>query len=494
MYTRRLENIPVAEIDILRDSRQRRELPTDHIENLAQSFRTRGLLSPIIVKRGSKTKNFSFTLCAGECRLTAWKKNEGFSTAFKSWSTIPAFIVPANTSRREMEEIELVENIHRRNLHWLDEGLGILSLYELHLKAAPAWTFDDMAALVGLSKATISRQMRVARAYLSDKFSDDFKEQICESNGIISAINLLERKENREKQSILDGLFAGNEAEEKVPEETFPDEAQELSELSEDVPVPRELPPILPNSHTIRHWDFHTFAKTFSGTPFNFLHLDFPYGTNLFDSPGMSTAADFKANTYADSEDVYWDLLRSLANQQKTLLKTSAHIMFWFSQNFRAETEQFFLDNFAGCRIEPFLMVWHKSDNVGIVPDSQRYGRRNYETAMLITLGDRKIVSPKALCFAAPGKWNEKSHRSEKPLAVLAHFMSMFVDHTSNVADFTCGSGTSIQAAELLGASSSLGLELSPENYGRALENQTLFRIHQEREKNKPSILEGLEI
>jgi site-specific DNA-methyltransferase (adenine-specific) len=86
---------------------------------------------------------------------------------------------------------------------------------------------------------------------------------------------------------------------------------------------------------------------------------------------------------------------------------------------------------------------------------------------MLITLGDRLIVNPRALSFSFP--WSDKIHRSQKPLPVVSHFLSMFVDKHSRVLDPTCGSGTSIIAAKQLGAKAILGLEAHKETYNRAV-------------------------
>lgn len=103
------------------------------------------------------------------------------------------------------------------------------------------------------------------------------------------------------------------------------------------------------------------------------------------------------------------------------------------------------------------------------MPDPQRYGRRTYETAFLLTFGDRKIVKGADLSFSFSRINTE--HRSQKPVEVLAHFFSMFVDETSRVLDPTCGSGTSLITAKRLGAAKVLGLERDPETYVNAVKH-----------------------
>jgi DNA modification methylase len=140
--------------------------------------------------------------------------------------------------------------------------------------------------------------------------------------------------------------------------------------------------------------------------------------------------------------------------------------MFWFSQNLRRETEDFFTA--LGGFVQPYLMIWHCGANDGIVPDAQRYGRRTYETAMLITFGDRKIVVPRALSVEASRESTTRIHRSQKPLRVLSHFFEMFVDDSTIMLDPTAGSATSLIAAKDAKAKRIVGLEIDPEAYKAA--------------------------
>ena len=108
-------------------------------------------------------------------------------------------------------------------------------------------------------------------------------------------------------------------------------------------------------------------------------------------------------------------------------------------------------------------MVWHKSDNRGILPDPERGPRRTYETAFFISRGDRKIVSPVANSYASPTAGSERTHLSQKPEPVLRHFFRLFVDENSEVLDPTAGSGTALVAAEDLGARRVVGWDIERE-------------------------------
>jgi len=487
------DTVPIDAIQIHREARQRRELPEDHIAELAASISERDLLVPIIVKSDAETPG-QFTLAAGECRLTAWRRNRESNAprppSLGSWEEIPCAIIPANTTPEELEEIEFVENRQRRQLSWQDECRGILRIHKLHTARNQRWGVIDTAARLSVAHSTVSRMLRIAEAISGP--NEELATLLNASNGWRGAAQVLERYENRRRESLLDAITDEPRAEPVtnprifgIPQEairqkpTPPTETDRVASAAAeeaiapaDASLPSEPPPPI-SPFQIFCQDFIEIAPYYSGEKINFLHADFPYGINLFSGPGMNTAADNLANPYDDSPEIYWELLDALARNQETLLSSSCHIMFWFSPSLREETVKFFRTAFPAARIHDFEMIWHKSDNAGLIPDPQRYGRRTYESALLITLGDRKIVAPKALSFAHPGKWSTKVHRSEKPLEVLRHFFSMFVDSSSVVADFTCGSGTSIRAAEALGAKSALGLEIDEE---RATLAQRLLR------------------
>jgi DNA modification methylase len=144
----------------------------------------------------------------------------------------------------------------------------------------------------------------------------------------------------------------------------------------------------------------------------------------------------------------------------------SAHLMFWFSMDYYHETKVR-LES-MGWVVNPFPLIWHKSDNSGILPDPKRGPRRIYETAFLCSRGDRFIIQAVANTFSAP---NLKSiHMSEKNRDMLAHFFRMFVDGSTIMLDPTAGSGNAVVVAEKMGAPHRVGLERDEEFFSRAVE------------------------
>src|SRR5690606_37631741 len=131
---------------------------------------------------------------------------------------------------------------------------------------------------------------------------------------------------------------------------------------------------------------FHEWQESYNGPKFNLIHCDFPYGINVADAPRMSsTIKDY----YEDSPDVYWSLVARLARAMDNVVAESAHLMFWHSMKFYRDTV-FELER-MGWKVNPFPLIWHKSDGAGIAPDPQRGPRQTYEAAIFASRGDRKI-------------------------------------------------------------------------------------------------------
>jgi DNA modification methylase len=80
----------------------------------------------------------------------------------------------------------------------------------------------------------------------------------------------------------------------------------------------------------------------------------------------------------------------------------------------------------------------------------------------MFSRGDRKLVKLDKDHFDCA--IDEKLHLNQKPVAMLKHFLSMFVDEHTAVLDPTCGSGSALAAAKQLKANRVLGVELDEAN------------------------------
>lgn len=405
-----------------RPNRQRRELTG--IEELAESIRNVGLIQPIVIDR-------DLTLIAGERRLTACLSI--------GLSPIPCRYLD-NLSVFERHLIELEENVKRVDLPWTDHVAAITEYHRLMLERTPEWTLDDTAQRLGMTKSSIGNYITVAEQMENPmvKEADKF------STALNAARRIKERKQASAKQDLaksIDTLFSANPA----------------------VPTAPKAEPEPPRAEVIQA-DFCEWVKTYSGPKFNLIHCDFPYGINTGDKSGQSAAKI--TGSYDDGPEVYRKLLSYFINHTDRFVDESAHLIFWFSMNFFEETK---LALSTRWRVDPFPLIWHKSDNAGIIPDANRGPRRTYETAFFASRGDRKIVRPVANSFS--GATTRDFHTSEKPRPMLEHFLRMVTDETTRMLDPTAGSGNAVRVAWSLGADAALGLELNPDFAATAQSN-----------------------
>lgn len=410
------ETVPIALININRDRRQRREL--EGIDELKRSIADVGLINPPVITR-------AYDLVAGERRLTACTQ--------LGWSDIP--VQWADTlDEAALQLLELEENVRRIDLPWRDQTRAIEAYHALR-SARDSFTIEQTAKALGVHGSHVSQHLLVAKA-LTDE-----PALLETADTFAAARNIASRRAERKQASAITTLLAASPVAQKAA-------SAGTQAVTPSAPVRRA---------SIEHTDFLEWLVNPPAEPFNLIHCDFPYGVSVGDKVGQSGAKTY--GTYADSPDVYFKLLAAFCAEQDSFVAPSAHMIFWFSQKFYLETRLALQQ--AGWKVDPFLLIWHKSDNAGIIPDSQRGGRRTYETAFFCSRGDRKIVSPVAMSVSA--STTKDYHTSEKPFGVLQHFFRMVLDDTSRVFDPTAGSGMAIRVAEEMGAAYALGLERDEE-------------------------------
>lgn len=453
--------LPLADIVVDRDARQRRDLfdkDGAFIDNdgLIASVTQYGVISPVLLDKDRK-------LIFGERRYTA--------SVLVGHNDIPARFVE-DLSPAEYEQLELIENLCRSDLEWRDEVRAIAKLHAINVSAAKeagkSWGIDATASQIGRSYSICQRVLRVAQDFESPK--------IAMATSMQQAFNTLSRFDDRVEadalSSIVDAtsnLFdapaalagAGNGGMGGIGTAHASAEGgmwDGATDANGHPTAPASSPPI--PADPIQHTSFLTWLADYTGPTFNMLHCDFPYGVNLF---GGAWSGRNTNETYEDKPDDYLTLIRALCTNIDRILSPSCHLMFWCSANIRiqAQTIQLFRELAPSLIFNEFPLIWHKTDNVGIVPDPSREARRVVETCLYASREDRKIARTISNAYGSPT--NKDLHPSTKPEPMLRHFFQMFVDENTSLLDPTCGSGSALRAAESLGAKRVLGLEVSEE-------------------------------
>ncbi len=137
-------DLPLA---VLTESRTnpRRIFEDDALKELAESIRTQGVLSPLLVR---PLNELGFEIVAGARRYRAAQMAEV--------PTVPVRIV--NLTDAETLEAQLVENLMRRDVHPMEEASGFRALLDLD---EPKYSIEQISARTGKSPAYVAARLKL---------------------------------------------------------------------------------------------------------------------------------------------------------------------------------------------------------------------------------------------------------------------------------------------------------------------------------------------
>jgi len=123
----------------------RRIFEDNALKELAESIRTQGVLSPLLVR---PLQERGFEIVAGARRYRAAQMAES--------ATVPVRIV--NLTDAEALEAQLIENLQRRDVHPLEEANGFRALVNLE---EPKYSIEQIAAKTGKSPVYVASRLRL---------------------------------------------------------------------------------------------------------------------------------------------------------------------------------------------------------------------------------------------------------------------------------------------------------------------------------------------
>ncbi len=154
----------------------RKEFESEALSELADSIRQYGVLQPLLVAPGPDN---NYILIAGERRLRA--------STMAGMGSVPVIVSEYTT--QQIAEIALIENLQRKDLHYLEEAEGYEKLVNtFHL------TQESMAGRVGKKQSTIANKLRLL------KLSPSVRNTLHESDLTERHARALLKLENEETQ------------------------------------------------------------------------------------------------------------------------------------------------------------------------------------------------------------------------------------------------------------------------------------------------------
>ncbi len=141
----RLKHIPIDKI-IPNPHQPRRIFERGALEELAESIRRYGVITPLSVRRAGER----YMLIAGERRLRA--------SRLAGLQTVPCYILEADD--RRSAELALVENLQRRDLDPFEEAEGLLRLTKEF-----GLTQQQAAIQIGKTQAAVANKLRLLKLH-----------------------------------------------------------------------------------------------------------------------------------------------------------------------------------------------------------------------------------------------------------------------------------------------------------------------------------------
>ena len=139
-----INEIPISQIEA-NPNQPRRDFDQDSLQELAQSIKELGIVSPITLRQISDNR---FQIIAGERR---WRASQ-----MAGLQAIPAYI--RTTNDENVMEMALVENIQREDLNAIEIALA----YQ-HLLENTGMTQEKVAERVGKSRTAVTNHLRLLK-------------------------------------------------------------------------------------------------------------------------------------------------------------------------------------------------------------------------------------------------------------------------------------------------------------------------------------------
>jgi ParB/RepB/Spo0J family partition protein len=405
-----LRDVPLKEVKI--KDRFRKDL--GDIAGLADSMAEKGLIQPITLDQHMNLK-------AGERRFRAAERLK--------WTSIPS-IIRQFTDVVDALEVELVENVQRKDLHWTEKGALEKRIYDLKSKKDPTkWSMRDQEALTGTSKSAISRRIQLAEAL----------ELIPELGNYKTEDDAWKEYKRLEEDVVRSELYQRH----------LPHVRKAMDEASTQYIV----------------GDAFKGLSQMAGGSFNFAEVDTPYGVDL-DKRKSRNEDQRPMDDYSEwSTDAYPKLFGRVAKEVYRILLPNSFAVFWYGMSWHDVVLKTL--RAAEFSVPDIPAIWVKGEAGQTASPNTTLGSC-YEPFFLVRKGGPVLAKPgrsNVFSFAKLAN-TTKDHPTQKPLILMKEIMNTCLMPGARVLIPFLGSGVTLRAAYRLGHTG-MGWDMS-ETYKKA--------------------------
>jgi len=392
----RLKMLKIADIDV--GERFREDF--GNLDDLANSIREKGVLQPITVSTEMK-------LLAGERRIRA--------ATLAGLFTIPALVRSISDSM-DAREIELMENVFRKNFTWAEECALIRELDSMYKKNNLDWSGRKTAELLGKGVASVARALQLARAVESMpelgevKTADEALKIVkkVEENLIVKALRSRHQGENGGLEKGIHAMLRRADAN-YIIGDTF----EGLTELRSNG-----------NIHIIE--------------------CDPPYAIDLAQVKASKDSESSNVHSYNEiPKKAYPEFLTKIATETFRVAGPNCWLVFWFGPTWQHEVLTALCA--AGWLVDEIPCIWAKI--IGQTLQPELYLARTYEPFYLARKGNPYLAKRgRSNVFNFPGL-SKKYHPTERPVVLIQEILETLGVAQNIVLVPFLGSGATIRAA-----------------------------------------------
>lgn len=409
------------------------------IEELMESIKEKGVIQPICISTDG-------VLLAGGRRFTACQ-NLGLAE-------IPA-IIRESAGEIDNREIELMENIHRKDMTWQEKAKLTAEIDSLYKAKNKDWSGRKTAGLLGKSAMTVSNNLRLAGALdvLPElgqcKTADDAMKVLkkAEENAIVAELA-------KRQQARVEAIVAAD-----VPQAEGDSAAMANALLLAQASADYEITDV-----------FEKMAGLPDNGRIDFIECDPPYGINLHKGSDDGNYSDSitKRLKYATYKDIppgeYPDFLARLLPELYRIAAPNSSCIFWLSMNYYPTVLA--LAEAAGWKVDKTPAVWLKEN--GSKSMNLDTLTRGYEPFLYLRKGQPTIyIRGRRNTFFASNDSNAY-HPAQRPILLMQQVLETFCPPTGTTFVPFLGSGATLRAAYLQGKRA-FGTDLNDEYKDRFL-------------------------
>jgi ParB/RepB/Spo0J family partition protein len=372
-----------------------------NITELAESIKAKGLIQPVTLTR-------DLHLLAGHRRLLASRQ--------AGLTEVPAILRDVEDAL-DAREVELFENLHRKNFEWHEECKLLAEIDRLFReKHGRSWSVGNTAEQVDESKSGVHRKLELAQAL----------EVIPELAQSASASDAYKTLKKLEEKVMVKELRKRQDEKVALDPTSFLRIANSNYQVADALVAMQELR----NEGMV-----------------DFIECDPPYGIELNE---QKAGSDSKNTTYKEIDrEAYPAFLAKLCKTLHEKANRNCWMVFWYGPTHH----QLVLTSLraAGWEVDDIPAVWVKPSGQTLSPEL--YLARAYEPFFICRKGQPAMMKRGRINVFSqmPVPAAKKYHPTEKPVELASELLEVFTAPSSIVLVPFLGSGVTLRAAYLSG-------------------------------------------